>query len=518
MLPSPSRQTEPPDTTRPILDPGSPGMALVALISLVALVAGTFVLQQMKAAPAPPPVSMPGGASAATAQAVPDGIDDPFVISSKLVVKVGRSLSQAGGSPSPTSPLSAQALNAAKDAAERFRAVVVVGELDGPARAVDQLIRLRTFLDTPTQTSIDDSRLARPTDQERDELHKDIDLAQSLYERGAGALSNADADRLRVRHGWFGKLLFSTGLPDTDPAREPLIKNGIQLMVLLLGVLVLGVLIVIGGFVAFTIAVVRVITKGLPRRFTPPAPGGSVYIETAALFFAGFLVLKFVIGAVSSAANLDSARTLQFALGAQWLILPVIFWPIARGVPAKAHFQMLGLHRGEGVVREVLAGLFGYLAGLPVLLFAMLVTAALIIIRGSVSGGGPGGSGGGGTPIAPPENPVLDVVSKGGLTVAMLYALATLWAPIVEESVFRGALFRYMRSYVPLGVAAILSTLAFGFAHGYEWLALGPVFALGFNFAIMREWRGSLIGPVVAHALHNGTVLAIVITLLSLLK
>jgi membrane protease YdiL (CAAX protease family) len=49
-------------------------------------------------------------------------------------------------------------------------------------------------------------------------------------------------------------------------------------------------------------------------------------------------------------------------------------------------------------------------------------------------------------------------------------------------------------------------------------MMLGPVIALGFNFSLMREWRGSLIGPIAAHCLHNATVLLMVITLFSLLK
>jgi membrane protease YdiL (CAAX protease family) len=37
--------------------------------------------------------------------------------------------------------------------------------------------------------------------------------------------------------------------------------------------------------------------------------------------------------------------------------------------------------------------------------------------------------------------------------------------------------------------------------------------ALGFNFSMMREWRGSLIAPMTAHLLHNGTLLTLVILL-----
>jgi membrane protease YdiL (CAAX protease family) len=40
---------------------------------------------------------------------------------------------------------------------------------------------------------------------------------------------------------------------------------------------------------------------------------------------------------------------------------------------------------------------------------------------------------------------------------------------------------------------------------------------LGFGFALMREWRGSLIAPIVAHFMHNATVFTILLLLFSVL-
>jgi membrane protease YdiL (CAAX protease family) len=39
--------------------------------------------------------------------------------------------------------------------------------------------------------------------------------------------------------------------------------------------------------------------------------------------------------------------------------------------------------------------------------------------------------------------------------------------------------------------------------------------ALGFNFALMRIWRGSLIAPMVAHALHNTVLVTMLLLILS---
>jgi membrane protease YdiL (CAAX protease family) len=39
--------------------------------------------------------------------------------------------------------------------------------------------------------------------------------------------------------------------------------------------------------------------------------------------------------------------------------------------------------------------------------------------------------------------------------------------------------------------------------------------SLGIGFGLLRMWRGSLIAPMIAHGLHNGTLLAIVLIALA---
>jgi membrane protease YdiL (CAAX protease family) len=53
--------------------------------------------------------------------------------------------------------------------------------------------------------------------------------------------------------------------------------------------------------------------------------------------------------------------------------------------------------------------------------------------------------------------------------------------------------------------------------HGYEFVLLGPVISLGFVFAMMREWRQSIIPSITAHMLHNGTVMLMAICMLRLI-
>lgn len=54
--------------------------------------------------------------------------------------------------------------------------------------------------------------------------------------------------------------------------------------------------------------------------------------------------------------------------------------------------------------------------------------------------------------------------------------------------------------------------------HGYSPSLFPPLIVLGSGFAIIRWWRGSLVASVTAHALHNGTLMVVMMLLFSLLK
>src|SRR5690606_29996741 len=120
---------------------------------------------------------------------------------------------------------------------------------------------------------------------------------------------------------------------------------------------------------------------------------------------------------------------------------------------------------------------------------------------------------------AMPQNPVIDMVfgSSDPWKIVLFFLLASLWAPLVEEAVFRGALYRHLRSRWAWPLAAAVTALAFGFMHGYPVLLLGPVISLGFGFALLREWRGSIISSMTAHCIHNAGVLMILLTVLGLI-
>ena len=85
-----------------------------------------------------------------------------------------------------------------------------------------------------------------------------------------------------------------------------------------------------------------------------------------------------------------------------------------------------------------------------------------------------------------------------------LVVLAVVLAPLCEEFIFRGLLFRGLRRDLGLPWAAAASAAVFAIIHPS--LGIVPVFGLGLAAAIAYERTGWLLAPVLAHATYNGVV------------
>lgn len=120
---------------------------------------------------------------------------------------------------------------------------------------------------------------------------------------------------------------------------------------------------------------------------------------------------------------------------------------------------------------------------------------------------------------APPSNPIAELIeSADPWTIGLLVVMAVVWAPIVEETVFRGVLHRHLRARLPFAVVGLFTAVLFAFMHAYGPLSTPPLIALGFTFAMLREWRGSLIAPMVGHFLHNATAMTLALLLFRIMS
>lgn len=103
-----------------------------------------------------------------------------------------------------------------------------------------------------------------------------------------------------------------------------------------------------------------------------------------------------------------------------------------------------------------------------------------------------------------------DHLPSSGLGVVVAAITAVLVAPLAEELLFRGLIYRLARRTWGAWPAAVVSSLLFGLIHGEPWFLFGLV-ALGLILAALYETTGSLLAPVIAHALHNAVSLFLII-------
>lgn len=117
--------------------------------------------------------------------------------------------------------------------------------------------------------------------------------------------------------------------------------------------------------------------------------------------------------------------------------------------------------------------------------------------------------------IRPPRQRVVQWLQEqaaGGidLRVAFFIFLAVVVAPLTEELVFRGIVYLPMRErYGPLR-AAIVVSLIFAGIHAY-WAGLGHLFILALIFTWLMESTRTMLWPIMAHGVHNGAMVVLML-------
>jgi membrane protease YdiL (CAAX protease family) len=340
----------------------------------------------------------------------------------------------------------------------------------------------------------------------------DGDEAQRMAVEAAASLDETDRARLVERLAWFGELALVPRGSDAA-AREAVIGpvRIVAMIVVLLALMLCAAAVL--GFAALIAMSVLAATGRLTSGMGPPRPHHGVYAETFAVWLAIFLALQvggsvlpgpvMIITAVSFFLSL-------FALG----------WPVLRGVPWSQVRRDVGLTMGRAPVVEPLIGIAAYAATLPLLAVGLLLTLILMTIQtamhtGEVSPFSPTGA---------PAHPVIFELTGDKLWPKLqVLFLAAVAAPIVEETMFRGVLYRHTRDMalmrglgLGLSIAAGSTVVAFLFAviHPQGWVAIPALMSLAYGMTLVREWRGSLVPSMVVHGVSNGLVMMLLILLL----
>ncbi len=101
----------------------------------------------------------------------------------------------------------------------------------------------------------------------------------------------------------------------------------------------------------------------------------------------------------------------------------------------------------------------------------------------------------------------------------MVLLLAAVAAPVVEETMFRGVLYRApcatrrasLGLLLSILVSATVNAFVFAVIHPQGWVAIPALMSLAYAFTLMREWRGTVIPSMIMHAVSNGLVMTLLI-------
>jgi membrane protease YdiL (CAAX protease family) len=332
-----------------------------------------------------------------------------------------------------------------------------------------------------------------------------LTLLDKLYrgnarKRFSGILRPDEEQELRDGLGWFGELALAPKEGDQELRREivePARQSAFVFFVALLGGCGLGLV----ALVVLIVLLVLLATGPQRRRFKPGSPYGGIYAETFAVWLVAFVLFQFTSAFVPARSHL-LVSMLGFLLS-----LGAIAWPVYRGVPWQQVKEDIGLNIGKGWLREPASGLLCYFASLPLVLISLLI---VYIIMREVTG------------QQEPTHPILEEIGKGDpWMLVQIFIAASVLAPLVEETFFRGVLYRHLREATKgmgFGGSFLLSALVVSFlfavVHPQGPLGVPPLMALAFGFSIAREWRASLVPSMIAHALHNALVTLIAINVL----
>jgi membrane protease YdiL (CAAX protease family) len=351
---------------------------------------------------------------------------------------------------------------------DKLKVVTVIGELEGPAAAASKLIEQWSEFTGSGDLSADAERL------------------RTLYAQGPEAIGDGGRKSLTDDLGWFGELATTQGT--TGPARTKVIAaaqrtflGAVAVFVIVFAAFGLGILLLILMIVLFSLGKWRFAFRAGP-------PGGPpVFLETFALWGIGFVALLYARRLMH---GLSSTVLLEFIFMVMSTL--VALWPLARGVSWSDLQYSLGWHNGRGAVTEVGAGILGYIAGLPIVAAGVLLT--LILSKAA---------------HVTPTHPIVQEFT-GPLPwskVAGLLLAVSVFAPFLEETMFRGALYFHLRRRWRPWLSAAVVSLLFAAIHPQGWAGIPVLASIAIVLALLREWRGSLLASMTGHALNNGVVL-----------
>lgn len=379
--------------------------------------------------------------------------------------------------------------------AQRYAYSIMVNEFDGPTSALQALKDIDAAVEEHGY---------EPTEKEN-RLRQIIGQRLEQYESGdldSSDMPEEDQQFVSATLGWTGELFLYPKETTNEADRKVLLQQA-QMSVVLMGVFCVGIfLLVMTGFLAVVVFLFLISRNQLRAWFPPTTHHGYIYAETFAIWIVCFFGIQIGIGSIVE--FLPDAIVGYITPIIFFASLVVLIWPLLRGVSFSKMRIDIGWELKNPFV-EVGAGVAAYLATLPLLGAAFVVSALLASGLAMTQQQDEFSSAGGAS------HPIVDEFVAGDSNVIIIALLtACVAAPIVEETMFRGVLYRHLREFsvqkarwASVGLSVLLNSLIFASIHPQGLAGIPVLTAVAIGMSLAREWRGSLISSMTMHAIHN---------------
>ncbi|MFA4030264.1 MAG: hypothetical protein GDYSWBUE_001906 [Candidatus Fervidibacterota bacterium] len=180
-----------------------------------------------------------------------------------------------------------------------------------------------------------------------------------------------------------------------------------------------------------------------------------------------------------------------------------ILWLAMLLYARSSNMSAVGL-KVDAIAKDLLHGFITYISMLP---WVWLASALSMLISKWLFGR-----------LSEPAHPIAQVMmfASSKAFIITVFLTGVLAAPVIEELIFRGALYSALRQRMGVLSGAVLSSLLFAILHPQSIVGVPPLFIVGIALSLLYELRRSVIGCIFAHALINFFSLLILTLLTSL--
>lgn len=382
---------------------------------------------------------------------------------------------------------------------QRFAHAILVNEFFGAEEALESL---KKTSDLVVKNGYKPTR----TQQDIRNVLSDVFVDYQNEKWGAPSLSDEEREFLKTEYGWLGLLALTTDESKDWKSRDQVVNPAKTSMIAMMVMTGLGMLTFIAGGFGLVIIGVTLFANRMHMRTSMETLNGRIYAETFGVWMITFLAIQITLGFFLADAPIITKLIVQ--LFAFFGSLVALFWAPFRGIAIGEFLGDIGWKQPKSnPFVEIFWGVVSYVCALPILFLGMICTLFLMVILSI-------GENPNSLDAEQMSHPIMELLVHSELLGLVVIALTTVVAaPIVEETVFRGVLYRHLRDgsakygrIISCFISAILNALIFAAIHPQGIAAIPVLASLALAFSLVREWRGSLVAPMVMHGVHNGLI------------